>query len=229
MIADPAFRQTIRDELSRPAQVRNFNGEWHKVQVVETTQPEHTKYEQRTIDVLAAEAGKDPLDFFFDLALAEDLKTVFVALTMNSDEDAVTRLIRHPYSLVSLSDAGAHLTFFNDAGFGLHLLGHWVRARGVLTLPQAIYRLTGQPAKLFGIRNRGELKVGHAADLMLFDPKTVDRGPKKRVRDLPADGARLMTPAIGVHGVWVNGQRVADASGITPLEKLPGKLLREFA
>ena len=64
---------------------------------------------------------------------------------------------------------------------------------------------------------------------MLFDPKTVDRGPKKRVRDLPADGARLMTPAIGVHGVWVNGQRVADASGITPLDKLPGKLLREFA
>ncbi len=229
MIADPAFRQTIRDELSRPAQVRNFNGEWHKVQVVETTQPEHTKYEQRTIDVLAAEAGKDPLDFFFDLALAEDLKTVFVALTMNSDEDAVTRMIRHPYSLVSLSDAGAHLTFFNDAGFGLHLLGHWVRARGVLTLQQAIYRLTGQPAKLFGIRDRGELKVGHAADLLLFDPKTVDRGPKKRVRDLPADGARLMTPAIGVHGVWVNGQRVADASGITPLAKLPGKLLREFA
>ncbi len=229
MLADPAFRQSIRDELARPAHVRNFNGEWHKVQVVETVKPEHARYEQRTLAELAAEAGKDPLDFFFDLALAEDLKTVFVALTMNSDEEAVTRLITHPYSLVSLSDAGAHLTFFNDAGFGLHLLGHWVRAKGVLTLPQAVYRLTGQPAQLFGIRDRGVLQVGKAADLMLFDPQTVDRGPKRRVRDLPAGGARLTTPAIGVHGVWVNGQRIADANGLMDMTRLPGKLLRDFS
>ncbi len=228
-IADPAFRQSIRDELSRPAHVRNFNGEWHKVQVVETFKPANAKYEQRTLAELAVESGKDPLDFFFDLALDEDLKTVFVALTMNSDEEAVARLIRHPYSLVSLSDAGAHLTFFNDAGFGLHLLGHWVRARGVLTLPQAIYRLTGQTAKLFGIRDRGTLEVGQAADLMLFDPATVNRGPKQRVRDLPAGGARLTTPAMGVHGVWVNGTRVADANGPMALPRLPGTLLRDFA
>ncbi len=228
-IADPAFRQAIRDELSRPAHVRNFNGEWHKVQVVETFRPENAKYEQRALDELAAEAGKDPLDFFFDLALAEDLRTVFVALTLNSDEEAVGRLIRHPYSLVSLSDAGAHLTFFNDAGFGLHLLGHWVRAKGLLTLPEAVYRLTGQTAKLFGIRGRGTLEAGNAADLMLFDPKTVDRGPKERVRDLPAGGARLTTRAVGVHGVWVNGERIADANGMRPLKRLPGKLLRDFA
>ncbi len=228
-IADPAFRQSIRDELSRPAHVRNFNGEWHKVQVVETFRPEHAKYEQRTLAELAEESGKDPLDFFFDLALAEDLRTVFVALTLNSDEEAVGRLIRHPYSLVSLSDAGAHLTFFNDAGFGLHLLGHWVREKGELTLPEAIYRLTGQPAKLFGIRDRGTLAVGNAADLMLFDPKTVDRGPKERVRDLPAGGARLTTRAIGVHGVWVNGERIADERGMVALKRLPGKLLRDFA
>ena len=228
-LAEPAFRQSIRDELSRPAQVRIFNAEWDKVHVVETFKPEHAKYEQRNLAELADEAGKDPLDFFFDLALAEDLRTVFVALTLNSDEEAVGRLIRHPYSLVSLSDAGAHLTFFNDAGFGLHLLGHWVREKGELTLPQAIYRLTGQAAKLFGIRERGTLKVGNAADLMLFDPKTVDRGPKERVRDLPAGGARLTTRAVGVHGVWVNGEKIADASGMLKLQRLPGKLLRDFA
>ncbi len=228
-IAEPAFRQSIRDELSRPAQVRNFNGEWDKVQVVETFLPGNAKYEQRTLSDLAAEAGKDPLDFFFDLALAEDLQTVFVALTMNSDEEAVGRLIRHPYSLVSLSDAGAHLTFFNDAGFGLHLLGHWVRGKGELSLEQAVYRLTGQTAKLFGITDRGTLEVGKAADLMLFDPKTVDRGPKERVRDLPAGGARLTTRAVGVHGVWVNGERVADHDGLVRMKSLPGKLLRDFA
>lgn len=228
-LADPAFRQSIRDELSRPAQVRNFNGEWHRVQVVETMKPAHARFEQRNIAELAAEAGKDPLDFFFDLALDEDLKTVFVALTFNSDEDAVARLIRHPHSLVSLSDAGAHLTFFNDAGFGLHLLGHWVRNKGVLTLPEAVHRLTGQAAAVFGIRERGVLREGNCADLMLFDPATVDRGPKQRVRDLPAGGARLTTAAIGVHGVWVNGERVADKNGVLPLRALPGRLLRDFA
>ncbi len=228
-LTDPVFRQSIRDELKRPAQVRNFNGEWDKVQVVETFLPEHAKYEQRTLAELAAESGKDPLDFFFDLALAEDLRTVFVALTLNSDEKAVGRLIRHPYSLVSLSDAGAHLTFFNDAGFGLHLLAHWVRRKGELTLPQAIFRLTGQAAKLFGIVDRGSLQIGQAADLLLFDPSTVDRSPKQRVRDLPAGGARLTTKAIGVHGVWVNGERIAGKDGMLPLSRLPGKLLREFA
>jgi N-acyl-D-aspartate/D-glutamate deacylase len=152
-----------------------------------------------------------------------------VALTLNSDEEAVGRLIRHPYSLVSLSDAGAHLTFFNDAGFGLHLLGHWVREKRELTLPEAIYRLTGQAAKLFGIRERGTLKVGHAADLVLFDPQKVDRGPKERVRDLPAGGARLTTRAVGVHGVWVNGKQIANLQGMLPLDRLPGKLLRDFA
>jgi N-acyl-D-aspartate/D-glutamate deacylase len=128
-----------------------------------------------------------------------------------------------------LSDAGAHLTFFNDAGFGLHLLAHWVRRKGELTLPQAIYRLTGQAAKLFGMKDRGVLSIGKAADLLLFDPKTVDRGPKERVRDLPAGGARLTTRPIGVHGVWVNGQQIANERGMLPLERLPGKLLRDFA
>ncbi len=228
-LADPVFRQSIRDELSQPAQVRNFNGEWNRVQVVETARPEHAAYEQRSIAELAGAAGKDPLDFFFDLALAEDLKTVFVALTLNSDEDAVAQLIRHPHSLVSLSDAGAHLTFFNDAGFGLHLLGHWVREKGVLTLPEAVFRLTGQPASVFGIRDRGALREGGWADLVLFDPVTVNRGPKQRVRDLPAGGARLTTAAIGVHGVWVNGAQVADEHGALSLPTLPGKLLRDFS
>jgi N-acyl-D-amino-acid deacylase len=228
-LADPAFRQAIREELARPAVFRLFNAEWDKVQVVECARPEHRAYEHRSLAALAAEAGKDPLDFWFDLALAEDLDTVFVALTLNSDQDAVGRMLRHPASMVSLSDAGAHLTFFNDAGFGLHLLGHWVRERGTLSLAEAARQLCGLPARVFGLRARGALKPGYAADLLLFDPVTVDRGPKQRLHDLPAGAARLVTPAIGVHGVWVNGARVADARG--PLEPQPrtGRLLREFA
>jgi N-acyl-D-amino-acid deacylase len=228
-LADPAFRQAIRDELARPAVFRLFNGEWHKVQVVECARPEHRAYEHRSLAALAAETGKDPLDFWFDLALAEDLDTVFVALTLNSDQDAVGRMLRHPASMVSLSDAGAHLTFFNDAGFGLHLLGHWVRERSTLTLSEAAHQLCGLPASVFGLRERGALRPGYAADLLLFDPATVNRGPKRRLHDLPAGAARLVTPAIGVHGVWVNGARVADARGPLEPEPRPGRLLREFA
>jgi N-acyl-D-aspartate/D-glutamate deacylase len=228
-LAERAFRDAVRAEIAAPATFRLFNGEWDKVQVVETAKPEHRRFEQRSIAELALEAGTDALGFMLDLALAENLDTVFTALLLNSDERAVGRMLRHPAAMVSLSDAGAHLTFFNDAGFGLHLLGHWVRELQVLSLAEAARQLTGLPASVFGIRERGVLKAGYAADLLLFDAASVNRGAKQRVRDLPANGARLTTPAIGVHGVWVNGTRVADKSGMLPLERLPGRVLRDFA
>jgi N-acyl-D-aspartate/D-glutamate deacylase len=228
-LAEPAFREAVRAEVAAPATFRVFNGEWDKVHVVETARPEHARHEHQSVGALAARAGTDPLSFMLDLALAEDLDTVFTALLLNSDEDAVAQMLRHPSSLVSLSDAGAHLTFFNDAGFGLHLLGHWVRERKALTLAEAARKLTGDVAALFGIEERGVLEVGYRADLLLFDPAQVNRGPKARVRDLPADGARLTTPAIGVQGVWVNGVRIADEHGMQLPDEFPGEFLRRFA
>ncbi len=229
VLADPAFRQAIRDELSKPAPVRLFNGEWHKLHVTEVADPRHADREGRSIGEIAQVAGADPLDTMLDLALAEDLATVFTSTLLNSDEEAVGRMLNHPHSLVTLSDAGAHLTFFNDAGFGLHLLGHWVRELRAMTLEQAVHRLTGQAAQVFGIPGRGVLAPGMAADLMLFDPATVGRGPKKRVFDLPAGAARLDTPALGLHGVWVNGVQVTDARGPVPGARGAGRLLRDFA
>ncbi|HUQ25630.1 MAG TPA: amidohydrolase family protein [Burkholderiales bacterium] len=218
ILSSREFRDGIRAELSRPAHFRLFNGEWHKVQVVES---------QRTIAELAA--GRDPLDTMLDLALKQNLDTVFNALLLNSDEDAVGRMLRHPCSLVSLSDAGAHLTFFNDAGFGLHLLGHWVRKLGLLSLAEAAWRLTGHPASIFGIEGRGALKPGHHADLLLFDPARVERGPVVRTFDLPGGEPRLTAQARGVHGVWVNGTRIVGQNGERAGEELPGQLLRRFA
>jgi N-acyl-D-aspartate/D-glutamate deacylase len=218
LLKEKTFRDAIRKEIADPAAgVRLFNGEWDKVFAG-----------LRTIEELARETGADPLDAMLDLGLSEDLDTEFHALLLNSDEDAVGRMLRHPNSLVSLSDAGAHLTLFNDAGFGLHLLGHWVRKLNVLSLQEAAWRLTGHPGKIFGIRNRGTLEPGNFADMLLFDPAKIDRGPKKRVQDLPGGGARLITPALGVHGVWVNGIRVCDDKGVRELKRLPGRVLREF-
>ncbi len=164
-----------------------------------------------------------------DLALDEDLTTIFTAQLLNSDEEAVGRLLTHPHSVVSLSDAGAHLTFFNDAGFGLHLLGHWARDRGVMSLPEAVRRLTSQSAAIFGIAARGLLREGFAADLMLFDPARIGRDKARRVHDLPGGAARLHTDALGVHGVWVNGAQVADGRGLLDRAPLAGELLTQFA
>jgi N-acyl-D-aspartate/D-glutamate deacylase len=225
-LAEPAFRAAVRAEIARPGHFRLFNGEWDKVLVVESRQ---RQLEGRTIAQLAAEARSDPLDAMLDLALAEDLDTVFSALLLNSDEKAVARLLADPHALVSLSDAGAHLTFFNDAGYGLHLLGYWTRERGALTLEQAAWRLTGQPAALYGIKDRGALREGHHADLLLFDPRTVARTANRRVFDLPAGASRLTCDAVGVHGVWVNGERIADRHGARATSRLPGRLLRDFA
>jgi N-acyl-D-aspartate/D-glutamate deacylase len=138
-------------------------------------------------------------------------------------------MLNHPHSVVSLSDAGAHLTFFNDAGFGLHLLGHWSRDLGKMSLQSAVHNLTAKTASLFGIKERGTIREGYYADLLLFDPATVGRGPKRRVFDLPGGAPRLHTDAAGVHGVWVNGVRVAHAGGMIEDAGRPGVLIREFA
>jgi N-acyl-D-aspartate/D-glutamate deacylase len=227
-LASKRFRDAVRAELATPTTFRLFNNEWDKVHVVETARPEHASLEQRSIAEIARERGRDPLDTMLDLALAEDLQTVFTAQLLNSDEEAVGRMLNHPNSIVSLSDAGAHLTFFNDAGFGLHLLGHWARDRGVMTVQEAVRRVTSHPAQVLGLAGRGVIREGCAADLLLFDPRTVGRGPKRRVRDLPAGGARLTTDAVGVHGVWVNGRQVANEGGLAADAPPAGRLLTEF-
>lgn len=226
-LADPAFRQSLKDELARRAR-RMFTGEWDKAFVAQAADPAHASYEGQSIEALARRAGIHPVDFMLDLALSEDLDTLFTATLLNSDEEAVGRMLKDPNAIVSLSDAGAHLTFLCDAGFGLHLLGYWVRQRRLMPLEQAVKKLTSEPARLLGIRDRGTIAAGKWADLLLFDPASVGRGKSERVYDLPAGASRINTPATGVHGVWVNGQLVADARGLLPHPPRAGQVLREF-
>jgi len=227
---DPAWRAAVKREIEASRGRLVFNGEWDKLFVVETAKAENRKLEGATLAALATQAGREPLDFILDFALSENLDTQFVAQLLHNDEKAVGKILADPNTHISLSDAGAHLTFFCDAGFGLHLMGHWSRELGVLDLPQAVHRLTGQPARLFGLKGRGLLREGYAADLMLFDPKTVARGPKRRAHDLPAGAARLTASAVGLHGVWINGTKTADEKGfcIDPAAR-PGTVLRDFA
>jgi len=228
LLADASFRDGVRAELEQPAGVRLFNGEWHKIAVTEVAEAKNAACEHRTVADLAAEAGADPLDWMLDFALSEDLKTLFTAILLNSDEDAVGHMITDDNASVALSDAGAHLTFFCDAGFGLHLMGHWARDLGVMPIERAVHELTGKPAEIFRIPERGRIEAGYWADLLLFDPATVGRGAKRRQFDLPSGAPRLVTDALGVHGVWVNGRRVAGETLDPGATAYPGRVLRSF-
>ncbi len=230
ILGDPSFRKRLKDEAAIPGVPNRFsNKTWPHLTIVEVTRPEHRELVGTTIDTLAQKSGRDPFDVFLDLGLDGELDAMFECKLFNTDEDEVKKLLRHPRAAVSLSDAGAHLSFLCDAGFGLHLFGHWVRERGDLTLEEAVRRVTSDVAAAYRIVDRGRLVPGAWADLLLFDPAKVGRGPKRRVDDLPTGASRLDTPAVGLHGVWVNGVRTVDESGVIRDCGRPGHVLREFA
>jgi N-acyl-D-aspartate/D-glutamate deacylase len=229
VLADPSFRQALKEEAAIPGVPNRFSDKtWPHLTILTVTRDNHRGLVGRTIADLARETGRHPLDVFLDFGLDGELDAMFDCRLFNTDEAEVSRLLRHPSTAVSLSDAGAHLSFLCDAGFGLHLFGHWVRERGDLTLEAAVKRVTSDVADAYRIEDRGRLIAGAWADLLLFDPTTVARGAKRRVDDLPTGATRLDTPAVGVHGVWVNGVRTVDPTGIVAGCGRPGRVLRDF-
>ncbi|PPR61279.1 MAG: N-acyl-D-aspartate deacylase [Alphaproteobacteria bacterium MarineAlpha4_Bin2] len=230
VLADPSFRAALKAEMLTTGVPNRFSSNnWDHMTITSVGKPEHRELVGKVVGDLAREAAKDPWDWFLDFGLADDLEAEFECMLFNVDEDRVVDLLRHPAAAVTLSDAGAHLSFLCDAGFGLHLMGHWARDRGDITLEYAVQALTSRAADTYRIKDRGRLQRGAWADLMLFDPKIVGRGEKRRVSDLPAGASRVDTPAVGLHGVWVNGVRTVDGSGGNILDcGTPGQLLRDF-
>jgi N-acyl-D-aspartate/D-glutamate deacylase len=228
LYASAAFREAVKRDLANQQGRGLFNGDWSLMQVSAVADPANAALEGRPVQALAEAAGQHPLDWMLDFALGENLATEFIGQLRNTDPGAVGRLVADPATHVALSDAGAHLTFLCDAAFGLHTLGYWARDQRALSLPAAVHKLTGHPAALFGIADRGLLRAGLAADLLLFDPATVGRGRNQRLHDLPAGASRLRGEGQGVRGVWVNGRQVADGNGLLPEAPRAGQLLRAF-
>jgi N-acyl-D-aspartate/D-glutamate deacylase len=230
VLADPSFRKRLKEEAATPGVPNRFSYQtFPHLAIAEVQRAEHRGLQGRTIGELAQASGRDPFDVFLDFGLDGELDAMFDCKLFNTDESEVRKLLRHPNAAVALSDAGAHLSFLCDAGFGLHLFGHWVRERGDLTLPEAVKRVTSDVATAYRIEGRGRIAPGAWADLLLFDPATVGRGPRRRVHDLPTGASRLDTPALGVHGVWVNGVRTFDEHGVRGDCGRPGRVLRTFS
>jgi N-acyl-D-amino-acid deacylase len=217
LFADQSFRETVKAEaLTRGVPVRFSYHSFEQMRVQDTPNSKFQSLVGSTVADLARAAGTDPFDWVFDHALDGGVQTMFDCKLFNIDEDRVRELLVHPCSALGLGDAGAHLAFLCDAGFGLHLLGHWVRERGTLSLEQAVQMLTSRLADAYRIPDRGRLVPGAQADVILFDPQTVGRGEKRRVADLPAGARRVDIPPTGLKGVWVNGHRVVDERGHSP-------------
>ena len=214
---DPEFRRQFRADLANPRPGILFYGNWAMVEV-----------DGRPVSAIAAERGVDPLDCFFDIALEQNLATRFVAKLFQNDDEGVAPLLKHDAGVVALSDAGAHLIFMCDAGFGLHFLKHWVRETQTFTLAEGVRKLTSDPAAKYRIPDRGRIEPGAWADLLLFDPAKVGLSGLVRLQDLPGGGSRMIRKPEGVAGVWVNGVKVFDGKEYVKLEKGPGRVLDRF-
>ena len=222
------FRKAFRENLKQPKAGILFLGNWRHIEVGQTMRPENQKLEGQSIQALADLHCQDPVDVFFDLALSEDLGTHFVGKFFNNNDEGVAPSLKHPASVITLSDAGAHLSYMCDAGFGLYFLSHWVRDTGHFTLSEGIRKITSEPADRFRIPERGRLQVGLPADMLLFDPATVGISKPIPVQDLPGGGSRMVRTATGVHGVWVNGVKVHDGHNYVDHPQGPGQVLDQF-
>ena len=199
---DAGFRQRFRESLKSP---HLFTGRFHRVEILETTNPALKSLEGKNVQEVAEMRGADPLDTFLDLALEDDLNIQYTMQQIH--EDGIQQLITDPRTMIGLSDGGAHVDMVCDAGYATYLLGNWVRKREAIPLEFAVKRITSEPANFFGIRERGQLKQGWKADVAIFDYNTVNSARRATMQhDLPGGGKRLVMPAEGIEYTVVNGK-----------------------
>jgi len=187
--------------------------------------PSLKEYENRTVAEIAAERGVDGVDALLDITLADDLQNEFTMQSFNTRVERMTEILRNKDMLLGLGDGGAHLDMLCDSGYPTYVLGTWVREKKVLTLEEAVRRMTSDPADFFGIRDRGRIRPGLAADVVLFSPEEVASGARpERLYDLPGGGKRMVMRSRGVEMTLVNGVATWEKGKLTGAAA--GKVLR---
>jgi N-acyl-D-aspartate/D-glutamate deacylase len=214
---DPSFRESVRGSM----QATFFN----RLDVHYTECESLQGLLGKTVHQIAKERGTDPIDTLLDIAIEGELAVDFSMEALNTNEDELEYLVTHDQTLIGLSDGGAHVDQLCDAGYCTYLLGHWVREKQALSLEHAIRRISSEPADFFGLRDRGRVAVGKAADFAIFDRETVGSDRRAEMRhDLPAGGRRMVMQARGMHYTIVNGEVLFEQQKHTGA--LPGRVLR---
>ncbi len=227
LYADPEIRARLHDEavVNKPDSAVGISKTWWNYIWVNEPALEKNKWMQfKSIGQIAEKQQKRVIDAFLDLVVEEKLETRFLQAENNIDDEALTKILTHPNAIIGLGDGGAHVQFHGGYGYITKLLGEWVREKQVMSLEQAVRRLTFDSASTFGLYDRGLLRPGMAADIVIFDPDTVKCGPEEVVHDFPAGGWRIKETSEGVSHTIVNGQVLLEDKKHTGA--LPGRVLR---
>lgn len=218
---DPKFRESFRRDLKSPASF----ADWARITVHEVKSPKLKHLENRTVAEIAAERSVDGVDALLDLTLEDDLENEFTVQSWNTRVDRMAELLNDRSVLLGLGDGGAHLDMLCDSGYPTYVLGTWVRERQVLSLEEAVRRMTSDPADFYAIRDRGRIAPGMAADIVIFDPDTVGSDARpERLHDLPGGGKRMVKRSRGIEYTLVNGVVTWEKGKLTPARA--GRVLR---
>jgi N-acyl-D-aspartate/D-glutamate deacylase len=227
LYADPEMRAKLHEEavVNKPDSAVGISKTWWNYIWVNQPVLEKNKWMQfKNIGEIAKQQDKRVIDAFLDLVVEEKLETRFLQAENNIDDEALKKILTHPNAVIGLGDGGAHVQFHGGYGYLTKLLGEWVREKQVMTLEQAVRRLTFDSASAFGLYDRGLLRPGMAADITMFDPATVKCGRETVVHDFPGGAWRIKEAAEGIFGTVVNGQVLYEEGKYTGA--LPGKVLR---
>jgi N-acyl-D-aspartate/D-glutamate deacylase len=210
-LGDPARRPALKADMERPPTVMpgvrgREDGEagqismfkWEATFIDEVHLPKNQKLKGRSIAEVAKEQGKHPIDVMLDISVEEDLKAEFaMADFINNDEEALAQIIKHPLTLLGASDGGAHTKFLTLGRYPTHFLAHWVRDKQVMTLEEAHWRLSTMVGWAIGIRDRGFIREGMPADIVVYDLEKLAVKPMETVHDLPDGDWRRVQKADG--------------------------------
>ncbi|MFE8947471.1 amidohydrolase family protein [Streptomyces sp. NPDC007856] len=227
-LRDPAVRaEMLRRARSKEAGVFRRLANFGRYVIGDTYSEANRGLTGRVVGDIAEERGQDPFACLVEICAGDELRTVL--WPMPTDNDPASWALRaetwqHEDVLLGGSDAGAHLDRMCGAPYTTRFLGDCLRGRKLVGLEQAVKMLTDDPARLFGLRERGQVREGWHADLVLFDPERIDAGQARLVHDLPGDSPRLDSRAIGVRAVWVNGVEAIRDDVVSGA--VPGKVLR---
>ena len=239
-LSDPARRPALKKDMQggvmgRPRRRDRDDGEaaqvsmfqWDQTFVDDVHLDKNTHLQGRSISDIAAEQGKHPVDAMLDLAVEEDFKTEFsMPSLLNDNDEAVGQIIKHPLTLIGASDGGAHTKFLTSGRYPTHFLAHWVRDKGLMSLEEAHWRLSTMLGWAIGIRDRGWLREGMPADIVVYDLEKLAVLPMETLTDLPNNDWRRVQKAAGYHYTLVNGSVTFE--GQTCTGALPGKMLRSY-
>ncbi|MGZ8435130.1 MAG: N-acyl-D-amino-acid deacylase family protein [Candidatus Binatia bacterium] len=223
LFSDTERRRQLRFEAVEDKRPTTFSRRWDQIFLIKAAQAKNQALEGKSVEEIAQSLNKDVIDTFLDIAVEEKLETMFQN-SGSRDEEATAEILKSPITLVGQSDAGAHLVYHAGYGYATRFLGYWVREKAVMPLEEAIRKLTFMVASVFGLYDRGLIRPGMAADLVLFDPQTVRECEPEMVNDLPGGEKRLIQRATGVKTTMVNGAILVQDGEHTGA--FPGRVLR---